>query len=200
MEKTKKKIKLKALTSCTSEQQLKVRDIRNQIGVRSNMFTDHEIGLNEHLNWISKLKSEKKQMVFAVLNSQQNPIGAVSIRMLDTFHKKADWALYLDGNEKKYEMGVAPTLEYNFIEYVFNILKLEKLNCEVIENNEAVVRLHKKFSFIEEGFKRENINKNGKRKGVYFLGLTKNEWLLNKSQIFSKYKSIVEKFTITIEE
>jgi len=164
------------------------------------MFTDHEIGLNEHLNWISKLKSEKKQMVFAVLNSQQNPIGTVSISMLDTFHKKADWALYLDGNEKKYEMGVAPTLEYNFIEYVFNILKLEKLNCEVIENNEAVVRLHKKFSFIEEGFKRENINKNGKRKGVYFLGLTKNDWLLNKSQIFSKYKSIFEKFTITIEE
>ena len=100
MEKSKKKIKLKALTSCTSEQQLKVRDIRNQIGVRSNMFTDHEIGLNEHLNWISKLKSEKKQMVFAVLNSQQNPIGTVSISMLDTFHKKADWALYLDGNEK----------------------------------------------------------------------------------------------------
>ena len=70
----------------------------------------------------------------------------------------------------------------------------------MIENNEAVVRLHKKFSFIEEGFKREHINKNGKRKVVYFLGLTKNDWLLNKSQIFSKYKSIFEKFRITIEE
>ena len=38
-------------------------------------------------------------------------------------------------------------LEFFVIDYVFNELKLSKLNCEVIEHNDAVVRLHEKFGF-----------------------------------------------------
>jgi len=190
-------ITLKTLVSCSLQQQTQVREVRNQIGVRSSMYTEHEIGLNEHLGWISRLKSDKKQIVFVVLNEQKNPIGVVSVNALDTLHQKADWAFYLDENERG---GLGAALEYNLIEYVFNVLKLEKLNCEVIETNEAVVKLHKKFSFTEEGFRRENINKNGKRIGVYFLGLTKNDWLSNKTEIFEKYKSVIGKFSISIEE
>ncbi len=192
-----KKITLKTLVSCSLEQQTQVREVRNQVGVRSSMYTEHEIGLNEHLGWISRLKSDRKQIVFAVLNEEQNPIGVVSVNALDALHKKADWAFYLDENERG---GLGAALEYNLIEYVFNVLKLDKLNCEVIETNEAVVKLHKKFNFLEEGFRRENIEKNGKRIGVHFLGLTKSDWLLNKTAIFEKYKSVISKFSIHIEE
>ena len=90
-----KKIILKTLTTCSIEQQTKVREVRNQVGVRSSMYTEHEIELNEHLGWISRLKSDKKQIVFAVLNEEQQPIGLVSVNALDTLHKKADWAFYL---------------------------------------------------------------------------------------------------------
>ena len=43
-----KKIILKPLTTCSIEQQTKVREVRNQVGVRSSMYTEHEIELNEH--------------------------------------------------------------------------------------------------------------------------------------------------------
>jgi len=191
-----KKIILKPLTTCSIEQQTKVREVRNQVGVRSSMYTEHEIELNEHLGWISRLKSDKKQIVFAVLNEEQQPIGVVSVNALDTLHKKADWAFYLDENQRG---GLGAALEYSLIEYVFNELKLDKLNCEVIETNEAVVKLHKKFNFFEEGFRRENIEKNGKRIGVHFLGLTKSDWLSSRTVIFEKYKSVINKFSIHIE-
>ena len=45
-----------------------------------------------------------------------------------------------------------------------------------------------------------NIEKNGKRIGVHFLGLTKSDWLLNRTAIFEKYKSVISKFSIHIEE
>jgi UDP-4-amino-4,6-dideoxy-N-acetyl-beta-L-altrosamine N-acetyltransferase len=192
-----KKITLKRLVSCSLEQQTQVREVRNQIGVRSSMYTEHEIGVNEHLAWISRLKSDKKQIVFAVLNEEQNPIGVVSVNALDTLHNKADWAFYIDENERS---GLGAALEYNLIEYVFNVLKLDKLNCEVIKTNDSVVKLHKKFNFLEEGFRRENIEKDGQRIGVHFLGLTKSDWLSNKSTIFEKYKSVINKFSISIEE
>lgn len=198
--KEKKKINkyftLKNLTALTLEQQLQIREVRNQVGVRSVMYTEQEIGINEHLQWVNRLKSDKKQIVFVVLNEQNNAIGVVSVNALDMLHKKADWEIYLDKNERG---GLGAALEYNFIEYVFNVLGVEKLNCEVIETNETVVRMHKKFCFIEEGFRKENIEKNGKRIGVYFLGLTKTNWLENKKEILKKYKTILEKFSIKFE-
>jgi len=82
---------------------------------------------------------------------------------------------------------------------VFDELGLEKLNCEVIETNDAVVKLHKKFSFTEEGFRRDNIIKNQKRIGVYFLGLTKLDWLKDREAIKVRYKKVMEKFDLEIE-
>jgi UDP-4-amino-4,6-dideoxy-N-acetyl-beta-L-altrosamine N-acetyltransferase len=192
----KKYFTLKKLTALTLEQQLQIREVRNEVGIRSVMYTEQEIGLNEHLQWVNRLKSDKKQIVFGVLNEKNNPIGAVSVNSLDILHKKADWEFYLDKNERG---GLGAALEYNLIEYVFNVLGIEKLNCEVIETNETVVKLHKKFFFTEEGFRKENIEKNGKRIGVYFLGLTKTNWLANKKVILKKYKAILEKFSIKFE-
>lgn len=190
-----RKITLKTLSSCSLEQQTKLREVRNQISVRASMYTDHEIGLNEHLVWISKLKSDSNSIVFVVLDEHKEPIGVVSLTSIDILNKKSDWAFYLDEKERD---GLGAAIEYVLIDYVFDKLKLEKLNCEVIETNESVVRLHKKFKFSEEGFRRENIYKKDKRIGVYYLGLTKTDWLNNKKIISEKYKSIFNKFSITI--
>lgn len=175
---------------------MRVREVRNQPSIRTSMYTDHEIGVNEHLQWISGLRSDKKQIVFAVLNESDNPIGVVSVSALDTLHKKADWAFYLDSEERG---GLGAALEFNLIEYVFNTLLLEKLNCEVLETNEAVVRMHKKFGFVEEGLRRENVARSGKRIGVHFLGLTKHEWQANKNAVYEKYASRIGKFEIRFD-
>ena len=109
---------------------------------------------------------------------------------------KSDWAFYLD---KKVRGGLSAALEFNLINFVFDELGLEKLNCEVIETNYAVVKLHKKFSFSEEGFRRENIIKNKRRIGVHLLGLTKSDWLRDRAKIKARYEKIMEKFDLVIE-
>lgn len=191
-----KKITLKLLINCPTEHQSKLLEIRNQPSIREAMYTSHKIELNEHLVWLNKLKEDKKQIVFIVFNEHQNPLGAVSLNAIDHLHKKADWAFYLDDKARN---GLGAALEYSLIEYAFNILMLEKLNCEVIESNKAVLNLHKKFCFFEEGYRRENIEKQGKRIGVYFLGLTKTDWLRNKHEIYQKYQPVLDKFEIDFE-
>lgn len=73
------------------------------------------------------------------------------------------------------------------------------MNCEVIETNQAVVKMHKKFGFVEEGFRRENIEKDGQRMGVYFLGITKADWFQNREIISEKYSAVLSKFDLAIE-
>ncbi len=76
---------------------------------------------------------------------------------------------------------------------------MEKLNCEVIEGNDPVVKLHKRFLFQDEGFRRSNILKEGKRIGVHLLGLTKEDWMAGRDQLSGQYGRIFDRFSISID-
>jgi UDP-4-amino-4,6-dideoxy-N-acetyl-beta-L-altrosamine N-acetyltransferase len=186
--------RLVPLVNLDTETQMKVRDIRNEEGVRRWMYTDHVIGVNEHLSWINRLKTDDRQIVFVIL--AQEPVGVVSVNAIDRHHRKADWAYYLTQTARG---GLGAAVEFSFINFIFDSLDIDKLNCEVIAGNDAVVKLHKKFLFQEEGFRKSNIIKSGNRIGVHFLGLTKDEWAAGKEHIYTKYRSILDKFHISIQ-
>jgi len=189
------KILLREITKCSEEQKKAVRDVRNQESVCKSMYTEHEIPLDEHLAWVERLPSDNRKIVFVVL--VDNVVsGVVSVDAIDRLHLKSDWAFYLDENIRG---GLGAALEFGLVDFVFGKLGLEKLNCEVIEINEAVVKLHKKFGFVEEGFRRENIIKNENRIGVFFLGLTKSDWEKDKAAVKNRYKKVIDKFDLEIE-
>lgn len=191
-----KKIELIPITSVDTESQFKIMDIRNEESVRKWMYTDHLIGANEHLKWINRLKINDKKIVFVVFNEEKKPLGVVSINDIDYLHSKADWAYFLTNTSRG---GLGSALEFSILNFIFDTLQIEKINCEVIEGNNTVVKLHKKFHFQQEGFRHSNILKNDKRMGVHFLGLTKEDWLEKRDNVKEKYKSIFDKYCITIK-
>lgn len=188
-------INLRKINLCTTAQQKAILNIRNEPSVRNSMYTNHHISLDEHLNWVEILKNDKTQIVFIILVNDIAS-GVLSISALDLVHKKSDWAFYLTD---KVRGGLGTALEFSLLNFAFDDLLLEKLNCEVIETNDVIVKLHKKFGFIEEGFKNSNIEKNGTRIGVYFLGITKDEWVSKRLYFQEKNKFMIEKFNIRIE-
>ncbi len=188
-------IVLRRIGDCDEDQRQQIRLIRNQPSVRQAMYTDHEISVEEHQSWLERVSNDPRQIVFVVLNEGQ-VVGCVSINDLDRRHSKSDWAFYLDESQRG---GLGAALEFELINYAFGDLGLEKLNCEVIETNPAVVKMHKRFGFEEEGFRRSNIEKDGKRIGVYFLGLVKADWLASREAIEAGCKAILDRFAIRIE-
>ena len=188
-------INLRKINLCTTAQQKAILNIRNEPSVRNSMYTNHHISLDEHLNWVEILKNDKTQIVFIILVNDIAS-GVLSISALDLVHKKSDWAFYLTD---KVRGGLGTALEFSLLNFAFDDLLLEKLNCEVLETNDVIVKLHKKFGFIEEGFKNSNIEKNGTRIGVYFLGITKDEWVSKRLYFQEKNKFMIEKFNIRIE-
>jgi UDP-4-amino-4,6-dideoxy-N-acetyl-beta-L-altrosamine N-acetyltransferase len=189
-------IYLREISSLDLRSQLRIREIRNEPSIRRVMYTDHEIQLDEHKDWLDQLKHDKCRIAFAVIDDTLGPIGMVGLNSLDWRHRKSDWAFYLTENERG---GLGAALEFAFLDFVFNRLTLEKLNCEVIEGNDAVVRLHKRFGFEEEGFRRSNIEKGGVRIGVHFLGLQKSGWAASRPHVRSHYEPVLDKFRIEID-
>jgi len=185
-------IYLKNILLCNSNDQESVRIIRNTLSIKNNMYSDHDITFDEHFIWIKSLETNSKQKVF-IIYKESEVIGIISVNNYDKIHKKTDWAFYVD---EKQRGGIGKALEFFFINYMFNILNVEKINCEVIETNNIVVNMHKNFCFKVEGLKEENIIKNGKRIGVYYLGLTKKIWEDELLLIKQKYIDILNKFNI----
>jgi UDP-4-amino-4,6-dideoxy-N-acetyl-beta-L-altrosamine N-acetyltransferase len=156
-----------------ADQQARVRHLRNQPEVRKFMYTDHEISEPEHAKWIKGLNGSTRQKVFVIL-MDGSPAGVVSLSAINREHGTADWAFYLDTTLQG--KGLGSQVEFWMLDYAFGAAGLEKLNCEVLEINPAVIKMHQKFGFSIEGIRRENILRNGKRIGVVLLGITKSAW------------------------
>lgn len=180
--------------SLSPENKMRILEIRNEDDVRKWMYNDHIISVDEHLNWINHLQ-EKQEPAFAIF-AEKDIIGSIRFENCNYSNKTTSWAYYL--TQTANFMGLAPTLEFAFIDFCFEKFVFEKLNCEVIEGNDAVVKLHSKFLFKDEGFRRSNIVKNGTRLGVHYLGLLKSEWLEHRAEIKIKYARIFDKFNLTI--
>ena len=49
-----------------------------------------------------------------------------------------------------------------------------------MSNNKKVIKMHKKFGFIEEGILRESVFKNNQYYNIHYISMLKSEWANNK--------------------
>lgn len=168
------KVLLSPLSECSSDMIEQLRVIRNIPEIRDNMYTNHEITTDEHVKWAAKQKNSKTEKFYAVIYDEVLSGGA-SVNKIDNSNKRAEWAFYLNPGMQGKGLGAA--LEYKMIDLCFTKLGLNKLDCEVLEFNEAVISMHKRFGFSEEGCRRERVIRNGKSIDSILLGITKKEWI-----------------------
>ena len=106
----------------------KVLRWRNSKRVRHNMFHDHILSLEEHVNWFRQL--DRKTANFFIFEYQQVPVGVVSFhkeRMQPPFDLKAKknedelwlWGFYL--GEVNAPKGTATMMGAYGLEYGFSI-------------------------------------------------------------------------------
>lgn len=160
--------------------QSQVRNLRNQPAVRSFMYSDHPISVSEHAAWLRSLEGNTRQSVFVVAIDSR-ACGVVALNAINATHRTADWAFYLDSALQG--KGLGSQVEFWLLDHAFNTAVLEKLNCEVLATNQAVIRLHQKFGFSIEGVRRQNVIKNGERIDVVLLGITREEWLMQRPKM-----------------
>ena len=180
-------MKIKFINILKTDEKLKmqIRHWRNSEDVKRCMYSDYNISEDEHKKWLDSLVDNYKQQVFIVFYAG-HPVGVVSLNNINTRHKTSDWGFYLYHKEMP-PIGVV--VEYKLIDYAFNTLKLDKLNCGVLETNSAIIKLHEKFGFKKEGIRRKSIIKNNEKVDVILLGLLREEWL----EVKSKIKNLIDR-------
>lgn len=164
----------------------KVLEWRNSDRIRSNMYTDHVISLEEHRAWFQRYKKDltAEYMIFEI---KANPLGLVYFTDIDVMNNICHWGFYL--GEIHTPRGSGMAMGVLGLEHAFTRLNVRKICGEAFSFNEASIRFHKKLGFVEEGRFSKHVLKNGVYEDVVSFALFYEDWLkircnLNSSAFF----------------
>lgn len=154
--------------------------------VTKYMYTDPILTLEMQREWFERMQQDDN-IKYWVIKFDGVKIGLINICDIDYKNKKCSWAYYI-GNTSFRGKGIATMLECNIYDYVFNVLGLNKLCCEVFTFNDKVISIHEKFGSVVEGTLKQHIYINGEFFDVVTMAITKDKW--NKIKSNYNYEKI----------
>lgn len=152
-----------------------IREWRNLPKVSDYMYTDHAIGPEEHAAWFARILQDPSCKYWIIVCDGED-VGLVNLYNINHTHRRCYLGFYVASPNVRGK-GVWSCAEYQVLKYVFDELKLQKLCCEVLSFNRAVIEIHRRFfGFVEEGVFRKHIMKKGAWQDVVHLAILKDEW------------------------
>ena len=169
--------RLREIKSADLERVLKWR---NSHRIRSVMFTDNIITMEEHIEWFKKVK-RREHITSMIFEYNENPAGVVNFTGIDRIGRICSWGFYL--GEDSLPPGTGLAMGYLGLEYAFDNLGVDKVYGEVLDSNTPSVFFHRKLGFVDKKYLPRHLFKSGKYEDVIFFILTKNAWDIIKNDI-----------------
>jgi UDP-4-amino-4,6-dideoxy-N-acetyl-beta-L-altrosamine N-acetyltransferase len=138
------------------------------------MYTDHEITEAEHARWFGDAL-ERPDRRYWIIELDSQPVGLANITDISEQHRRASWAFYLADPGVR-GRGVGSFTEQFVMRHAFEELGLNKLCCEVLGSNDAVVKMHQRYGFSIDGVLRQHIFKDEAYEDVVSLSITAEEY------------------------
>lgn len=157
----------------------KVLAWRNDERVRSQMFTDHIISLEEHRTWFEKIKCAENS-IYLIFEYKNIPVGLTSYTDIDKKNGVCFSGSYI--GETEVLIGAGAVMMFLCLEYIFKIKKMRKVCGEIFSSNKAAINYQKKLGYVQEGYFSKHILKNNVYKDVVRLSIFQDNWLENSSK------------------
>lgn len=169
----------------------KILEIRNSDHVRFKMKSNEIIALKNHLEFVERLKIDKKNIYYGVFYNQAM-VGVVDITNIDNVKRECFWGLYIDKNTIPYISSLAT---YLLIERVFSYFEIEKLCLEVQTSNTSAYKLDVNFGFSVD----DEYTNNDER--YYLMSMSKKHWQEYKQKPLMKIlKNKIDKIPYEFKE
>lgn len=163
-----------SLRKIRKEQLEMIMKWRIKPNITCNLYTDPVLTLEIQKKWFKKINNDSS-LRYWIIHYEDTPIGLLWLYGIDQVNKRCEWGYFI-GEDDFRGRGLARTLECNIYDYVFNVMNLNKLHCEVFAFNEKVVSIHKKFGSDIEGVLKQHIYKQGKFFDIVCMGIIAEKW------------------------
>ncbi|MCT7470433.1 UDP-4-amino-4,6-dideoxy-N-acetyl-beta-L-altrosamine N-acetyltransferase [Aliarcobacter cryaerophilus] len=138
-----KDIKLINFIDLSQEEKRMILEWRNKIDIQKWMYTQNDISLEDHLDFIDSLKTIKDKLYFLV-KKDNIYIGVIDFTQIKP-NESLHMGIYTNPDLKGYGKILLETIIY----FSFEILKVVKIYSEVYFENEKAYLLYKSYGFKE---------------------------------------------------
>ncbi|MGR9594553.1 UDP-4-amino-4,6-dideoxy-N-acetyl-beta-L-altrosamine N-acetyltransferase [Bacillus thuringiensis] len=146
---------------------------RNTKEIRSVMYENHQITMDEHLKWYEKLVMDDTK-VARLLTCKEKPIGFVNFTKIDKMDRTCYWGFYI--GEKQSVRLAGTVLGLLALDLIFEIKDIHKVCAEIIESNRISLNFHQKLGFQEEGRYEDYIYRDNDYVDVITMTLSREQW------------------------
>lgn len=151
---------------------LDVLSWRNHPDIRKCMITQHEISLDEHLDWFGRASTDATKRLL-IVEDEQKIFGYVYFNGA-SLGGVADWGFYTAPNSAK---GSGRKLGFAALDFAFFELGVHKICGQVLACNEASLGFHRMLGFQQEGILRDQYKIDENYYAAICFGLLQHEWL-----------------------
>lgn len=130
---------------------------RNQPSIRTAMYTEHEISLEEHQRWFQRTQEAGYAGKHYLCCCDKVPFGVVNFTDISRQHHRLHWGFYMGAAKRP--PGGATAMGFLALREAFETLGIHKVIGEVLGNNAKSLRYHQRLGFLQEGLFKEHVFK-----------------------------------------
>lgn len=156
-----------------------LRDLANDPVVRGQVVGwDWPLSLAAQERWFAGGVDTPNIRRFIILDGSGVPVGLTGLWDIDWHNRAAMSAIKIGGIQQRRGLGYGTQAIRMMMDFAFNDVGLHRLRAEILEFNEASIRLYRdKCAWAQEGLSREAVWKGGRYWNVVHLGILRDEYL-----------------------
>lgn len=163
------------LTAVSQESLKQLMDWRNEPELRKYFREYREINETMQQAWYeNKVLKDPNQVNFEIRTKDNNLIGHCGLYYIDWVHRHAEFGIYI-GDKNYRNGGYGSDSLRTLIKYGFEDLNLNKIWCEVYDNN-AAIDVYEGIGFALEGVQRQHYFNEGRYWNSNILSMLREEW------------------------
>jgi len=161
-----------------------LREWRNDPAVSKWMYTNHEIGEEEHHVWFDAMLGDASKVYWKIV-ADGVAVGSVFLTGVSIQGKSCEWGMYLaDVNARG--KGIAQAACALSFRHAFNELSVDVVTCEAVAQNENAIGLYESVGYVRTGLQNDAVKRGNEMLSVVTLELTRDSWNMSESNVLQK--------------
>lgn len=130
--------------------------------------------LEENRLWFEDFRLDPDRRGW-IITADGAPAGFLTLTGLTSRHRRASWGWYI-GEASARGRGAGRAAQALGLDQAFDSFGLEKVQAEVLADNDVALKAQAAAGFRREGYLRAHVMKDGRRRDVVLLGILAHEW------------------------
>lgn len=138
-------------------------------------FDTTNVGIEKVLDFINDSACDKLSRHFAIVDRKDEYMGTISLKGIDEYAKKAEYAIVLRKCARG--TGLSRKATDEILALAFNELGLSRVFLNVFSSNSHAIEFYHDFGFTYEGEFRNHIYAKGKIHSIQWFSMMKEEYV-----------------------